>query len=99
MKDFQSAAQQLSPDVIERFREALATGRWPDGNQLSQQQREIVMQAVILYENEHCEPGQRTAEMEDACASKTGASIDKDSDGESEAITLDQLKPSSGSLH
>lgn len=47
---FEDAAQQLSPEIYERFKQALELGKWPDGRVLSKEQKEICLQAVILYE-------------------------------------------------
>jgi uncharacterized protein YeaC (DUF1315 family) len=45
--------EQLSPEVIAQFREALELGRWPDGRSVSPEQREHCMQAVIAFEHRH----------------------------------------------
>ena len=47
---FEDAAQQLSPEIYERFKQALELGKWPDGRALSKEQKEICLQAVILFE-------------------------------------------------
>jgi uncharacterized protein YeaC (DUF1315 family) len=47
---FEETAQQLSPEIYERFKQALELGKWPDGRMLSKDQKEICLQAVILYE-------------------------------------------------
>lgn len=47
---FEDAAQQLSPEIYDRFKLALELGKWPDGRSLSKEQKEICLQAVILYE-------------------------------------------------
>ena len=47
---FEDAAQQLSPEIYDRFKQALELGKWPDGRSLSKEQKEICLQAVILYE-------------------------------------------------
>ncbi len=42
--------QAMTPDVFERLREAVETGKWPDGTALTAEQRESCMQAVMLYQ-------------------------------------------------
>lgn len=49
----------MTPDVYERLRQAVETGKWPDGTPLTEEQKENSMQAVLLYQakvaksNEH----------------------------------------------
>ncbi len=47
--DFLNAVDTMTAETYEALREAVETGKWPDGSRLSQEQREIAMQAVILY--------------------------------------------------
>ena len=48
--NFEDAAQQISPDIYQRFKEALELGKWPDGRVLTKEQKEICLQAIIVYE-------------------------------------------------
>lgn len=41
----------MTPDVYERLRSAVETGKWPDGTPLSDQQKEHSLQAVMLYQS------------------------------------------------
>lgn len=41
----------MSPQVYERLRTAVETGKWPDGTVLSEEQRDSCMQAVLLYQS------------------------------------------------
>jgi len=62
--------QLLSPDLIERFKTAVELGKWPDGRSLDSEQREICLQAIILFENKHLAPEMRTGYVppkESAC--------------------------------
>lgn len=49
----------MSDDIFNKFKQAIETGKWLDGNPLTSQQRETVLQAVMLYQakversNEH----------------------------------------------
>lgn len=47
---FEDVAKQLDPEVYKRFKDALELGKWPDGRALSKEQKEICLQAVMLYE-------------------------------------------------
>ena len=69
MSDFYQRASQLTPDLYRRFKLALELGKWPDGRSVSQQQKAILLEAVILYEDKNIAAGQRLADMEDRCAS------------------------------
>lgn len=47
--DFSQLIKTLTPDMIERFTEAVETGKWPDGTELTEQQKETCIQAIMLY--------------------------------------------------
>lgn len=47
---FEDVAQQISPEIYQRFKDALELGKWPDGRVLSREQKEICLQAIIVYE-------------------------------------------------
>lgn len=51
--DYAKLVDSLTPDIIERFTEAVETGKWPDGSPLSEEQRENCMQAIMLYNARH----------------------------------------------
>ena len=71
MSEFIEKSQQLSPHIIERFRLALAQGRWPDGQTVTDSQKDILIQAIIVYDAAHKADGQRIGELEGECASKS----------------------------
>lgn len=52
--------RNLTPEIIARFKTAIETGRWPNGEKLQQQQLETCMQAVIIYEQKYVPEHQRT---------------------------------------
>ena len=81
MSEFIEKSQQLSPDIIERFRLALAQGKWPDGQAVTDSQKDIMTQAIIVYDAAHKADGQRIGELEGECASKsTESNSAKESD-------------------
>ncbi len=47
--DYSKLIDSLTPDMIDRFSEAVATGKWPDGQTLSAEQKESCIQAIMLY--------------------------------------------------
>ena len=72
----------LTPEIYENLKNSIATGRWPDGRKLENEQRELCMEAVIYYENMHDVPAeQRIGYIDGGCKSK------KD-DGDVQNLTL-----------
>jgi len=43
----------ITPDIYRNLKTAIEIGKWPDGNKLSVEQRQLCMQAVIAYEHKH----------------------------------------------
>ncbi|MBL4832372.1 MAG: DUF1315 family protein [Alcanivorax sp.] len=48
--------QSLTPEVYENLKNAVATGRWPNGRKLEEVQRELCMEAIMYFENAHNVP-------------------------------------------
>lgn len=48
--DFTALVRAMTPDTYEKLAEAVATGRWADGNLLSTAQREHSLQLVMAYQ-------------------------------------------------
>jgi len=53
MMNFEDVAEAISPDVYKQFKQAIELGKWPDGRVLSVVQKEICLQAIMLYEAKH----------------------------------------------
>jgi uncharacterized protein len=53
-------AQQLTPDIYEKFKSAVELRKWPNGLALTQEQLTICLQAIIAYEHTHLPVEQRT---------------------------------------
>ena len=49
-KDFKSLIETMDNDTYQRLKTAVEIGRWADGRGLSEQQRQVSLQAVIAYE-------------------------------------------------
>ncbi len=62
--DFEQLIQSIDADIYQRLKTAVEIGKWPSGEALTPEQRELSMQAVIVYENRHLEPGERTGYIE-----------------------------------
>ncbi|WP_367108619.1 YeaC family protein [uncultured Psychrobacter sp.] len=58
--DKQTILSSLTPEIVDKFREAIELGKWPDGRKLTAEQRETCMQAVMIWEHEHLPPSERT---------------------------------------
>lgn len=50
----------LNPELIESFKRAIELGKWPDGKKLTDEQREVCMQSIILYEHQNVPEHERT---------------------------------------
>ncbi len=50
MMDFEQLINNITPDIHSSLKRAIEIGKWPDGARLSQEQRELCMEAVINYE-------------------------------------------------
>jgi len=47
---FEETAKRIDPEIYARFKKALELGKWPDGRPLTPEQKEICLQAVMIYE-------------------------------------------------
>lgn len=70
--NFEDAAKQINPEIYERFKQALELGKWPDGRELTREQKELCLQAVIVYENAHNVPEQERVGYIDKTKKKRG---------------------------
>jgi uncharacterized protein YeaC (DUF1315 family) len=51
--DLQKLLNSITPDIYQNLKLAIEIGKWPDGNKLSSEQRQLCMQAVIAYEHKN----------------------------------------------
>jgi len=47
---FQQVAQNLTPEVYLNLKQSLQVGKWPDGKELTKEQKVICMEAILTYE-------------------------------------------------
>jgi uncharacterized protein YeaC (DUF1315 family) len=78
MVDYQDIVASLTPDIVRNMKRALETGRWADGRELGDEQREHCMRAVILWDQEHLPETQRTGFI-DRGHKRQGEQCDDDS--------------------
>ena len=85
--NYQEYVDSLTPDMIDRLRRGVETGRWPDGRALTPEQREHSLQAIIAWEETHLpeeqrvgyiDRGSKSAEASNAPAESTLRWIDDD---------------------
>lgn len=69
--DYQQLLNRLSPDIVDRLRRGVETGRWPDGTALSNAQREHSLQAVIAWDSRHRPAGERVGYVHKAAHKET----------------------------
>ncbi len=58
--NYEDLVEKITPDIYANMRRAIETGSWPDGRQLSEQQRQDTMQAIIAYDQLHLPEQERT---------------------------------------
>ena len=85
MDAYRKAVESLTPELYRRLRQAVETGRWPDGGSVSKDQRAHALQAVIAWETLHLPVEQRSGFIE-----RTGCGSDADA---AQPITLLEPKP------
>ncbi|TCK09604.1 YeaC family protein [Marinobacterium mangrovicola] len=49
--NFEKMIQAMTPEVYQSLKRAVELGKWPNGERLSQEQRETSLRAVIAYEH------------------------------------------------
>ena len=49
--DLKSIIKAMTPEIRDNLSRAIETGRWPDGSELTQKQREDSMQALIAWDS------------------------------------------------
>jgi uncharacterized protein YeaC (DUF1315 family) len=57
--DYREIVENLKPEVYERLKSAVETGRWPDGREVTAAQREHCLRAVIAWGERHLPPDER----------------------------------------
>lgn len=72
MSSFAHLISNITPDVYESLKLAVEIGKWPDGRKLTQEQKELSLQAVIAWELKNLPEEERTGYMgPQECSSKS----------------------------
>lgn len=80
MKSFDDLTNQITPEIYENLRQAVEQGQWQNGVELTQEQRENCLQAMILWEHNNLPPEARTGYVppkKTACGPKADNSINQ----------------------
>lgn len=61
--NFEQLIASINPEIYENLKRSVELGKWPDGKLLTQEQRELSLQAVIAYESQHLSEEERSGYM------------------------------------
>ncbi len=53
--DLKQLLDSITPEIYQRFQTAVEIGKWPDGRELSEEQKSLCMQAIIAYDQRNPE--------------------------------------------
>lgn len=71
---FEDIIAQLTPDIYQELKQVVASGKWLDGRKLTNEQKELSLQAMIAYESHHVDETSHTGVIQidknNACSSK-----------------------------
>ncbi|MCY1540264.1 hypothetical protein D9M68_758930 [compost metagenome] len=72
MSSFLEAIEHITPEIYRNLKLAVEIGKWPDGRKLSQEQKELTLQALIAWEIQNLPEDQRIGYMgTQECGSKS----------------------------
>lgn len=72
MTTFADMIENITPEIYESLKLAVEIGKWSDGRKLTQEQKELSLQAVIAWEAQNLPEEQRTGYMgPQECSSKS----------------------------
>ncbi|MGY8811583.1 MAG: YeaC family protein [Pseudomonadales bacterium] len=63
MTSFIDMLRNINPDVYAALKLAVEIGKWSDGRKLTQEQKELCLQAMIAWERDNLPEEQRTGYM------------------------------------
>ncbi|WP_339411983.1 YeaC family protein [Pseudomonas sp. EA_35y_Pfl2_R5] len=72
MSSFLEAIENITPEIYQSLKLAVEIGKWPDGRKLSQEQKELTLQALIAWESHNLPEEERIGYMgPQECSSKS----------------------------
>lgn len=91
MSDLISMIDNITPEIHASLRQALELGKWTNGVRLTQEQKELVMMAIIAWEQKNLPEHERTGYLGgQQCGSKSKQQAQVDSS---------LFAPAAGTLH
>ena len=92
MKTFTDLIQRITPETYKNLRLAMEIGKWGDGSKLTQEQKELTMQAMIVWEQANLPEEERTGYMgRQECAKQTKKKLSDEQAA--------MFAPAAGTLH
>jgi uncharacterized protein YeaC (DUF1315 family) len=85
MNTFIDMLRNISPEVYESLKQAVELGKWADGRKLTQEQKELCLQAIIAWEMDNLPEEQRTGYIGQTCKNMAKAPANLDDSLFSEA--------------
>ncbi|MFP6848587.1 MAG: DUF1315 family protein [Pseudomonas sp.] len=74
MSSFLEAIENITPEIYQNLKLAVEIGKWPDGRKLTQEQKELTLQALIAWEMHNLPEEERIGYMgPQECSSKSEA--------------------------
>jgi uncharacterized protein YeaC (DUF1315 family) len=72
MSSFLEAIENITPEIYQNLKLAVEIGKWPDGRKLTQEQKELTLQALIAWETQNMPEEERIGYMgPQECSSKS----------------------------
>ncbi|HEY8331726.1 hypothetical protein D3C81_1463060 [compost metagenome] len=72
MASFAEMIENITPEIYQSLKLAVEIGKWPDGRKLTQEQKELTLQAMIAWEVQNLPEEERTGYMgPQECTSKS----------------------------
>lgn len=91
MKSFTDLIRSITPETYKTLKLAMEIGKWGDGTALTAEQKELTMQAMIIWEQKNLPEEERTGYLGgNQCASKS-----KELSAEEAAL----FAPATGTVH
>ena len=56
INSFSELLDNINPDIYQSLKRAVELGKWPNGEKISAEQRQLCLQAVIAYEKKNLPP-------------------------------------------
>lgn len=92
MTTFTDLIQRITPETYKTLKLAIEIGKWGDGTKLTQEQKDLTMQAMILWEQANLPEEERTGYMGgQECAKQTQKRLSEEQAG--------LFAPAAGTLH